>query len=100
MMLLRKMAEKEKMAEKLNDATALEEHGQVEQNRSMTDKFTPLNICMLTQKLVMMFLTLQKPKVLHLSVAMSVIHGVDLTENQRVGCMQKLWDVSKILQVV
>ena len=45
----------------------------------------------------MKFLVLPQPKVLSLAVASSIIHGVGLAHNRR-GSLQKLKDISKILQ--
>merc|ERR1719430_1145214 len=70
------------------------------ERRGDTEQTPALNICMLTQKLMMVFLVLPQPKVISLPVANTVIHGTAVTAKQRNVCLQKLWDVSKILQEV
>ena len=64
----------------------------------MPDKKKHLNICMMTQNLLMMFLVLPQPKVLSLSVASTIIHGAGQAANMKRGGLQKLLDISKILQ--
>ena len=104
LMLLRQMAEKENMLEKMDMANAWE---QMQTNQQHQDNInhsegdnTNLNICMLTEKLVMMFLVIPKPKYLTLTVATSVIFGVNQPENKRMVGLQKVLDIAKILQEV
>ena len=105
LMLLRQMAEKENMLEKMEMANAWE---QMQTNQKHQDDInhnekgddTNLNICMLTEKLVMMFLVIPKPKYLTLTVATSVIFGVNQPGNKRMVGLQKLLDIAKILQAV
>ena len=59
-----------------------------------------MSISILTQKLLMMFLVLPQPKVLSLSVAVSILYGQGIAAKSKQGCMQKLWDISKVLQVI
>ena len=94
MMLLRKMAEKQNMMEKL-DMASTEEQGVENVPISLPDK---LNICMMTQKLLMMFLVLPQPKVLSLSVASTTMYEAGQAANMKRGSLQKLLDISKILQ--
>ena len=105
LMLLRQMAEKENMLEKIEMANAWE---QMQTNQQHQDDInhnekgdnTNLNICMLTEKLVMMFLVIPKLKYLTLTVATSVIFGVNQPENKRMVGLQKVLDIAKILQEV
>ena len=53
---------------------------------------------MMTQNLLLMFLVLPQPKVLSLSVASTIMHGAGQAANMNRGSLQKLWDISKILQ--
>merc|ERR1711915_311333 len=53
-----------------------------------------------TQKLFMMFLVLPQPKVLYLTLAVSILYGQGIAAKSKQGCMQKLWDISKVLQVI
>ena len=105
LMLLRQMAEKENMLEKMDMANAWEQmqtnqqhQDDIEHNEKVDN--TNLNICMLTEKLVMMFLVIPKPKYLTLTVATSVIFGVNQPENKRMVGLQKVLDIAKILQEV
>ena len=103
MMLLMQMALKENMGEIIDKVIDSEDgHGvqNVDASESESEHKKPLNICMLTQKLMMVFLVLPQPKVISLPVATTVIHGAEVRGKQRVVCLQKLWDVSKILQEV
>ena len=59
-----------------------------------------MSISVLIQKLLMMFLVLPQPKVLSLSVAVSILYGQGIAAKSKQGCMQKLWDISKVLQVI
>ena len=82
LMLLRQMAEKENMLEKMDKANAWEQmqgnqQHQYDINHNEKGDNTNLNICMLTEKLVMMFLVIPKLKYLTLTVATSVIFGVN-----------------------
>jgi hypothetical protein len=99
LMLLRQMAEKQNIKEKL-DMSNTEELGIGVKNifNSLPDNKKHLNICMMTQNLLMMFLVLPQPKVLSLSVASSVIHGAGEAANRKRGSLQKLLNISKILQ--
>ena len=99
MMLLMQMALKENLGERIDKVIDSDEcHGM--QNVDEPEHKKPFNICMLTQKLMMVFLVLPQPKVISLPEATTVIHGAGVVGKQRVVCLQKLWDVSKILQEV
>jgi len=106
LMLLMQMALKENMMGRIDKVNSPEDclrmqHLREESERRGDPEQTPaLNICMLTQKLMMVFLVLPQPKVISLPVANTVIHGTAVTAKQRNVCLQKLWDVSKILQEV
>ena len=101
MMLLMQMALKENMGEIIDKVIDSEDgHGVQNVDASESEHKKPLNICMLTQKLMMVFLVLPQPKVISLPEATTVIHGAGVVGKQRVVCLQKLWDVSKILQEV
>ena len=80
-MLLRKMAEKQNMMEKI-DLASTEEQGVEDIPYNLPNK---QNICMMTQKLLMMFLVLPQPKVLSLSVASTIMHGAGQTANMKRG---------------
>ena len=79
MMLLRQMAEKQNMMEKL-DLASTEEQGVEDIPNNFPDK---LNICMMTQKLLMMFLV--QPKDLSLSVASTIMRGTGQAANMKRG---------------
>ena len=105
LMLLRQMAEKENMLEKMDKANAWEQmqgnqQHQYDINHNEKGDNTNLNICMLTEKLVMMFLVIPKLKYLTLTVATSVIFGVNQPGNKRMVGLQKVLDIAKILQEV
>ena len=78
-MLLRKMAEKQNMMEKI-DLASTEEQGVEDIPNNLPNK---QNICMMTQKLLKMFLVLPKPKVLSLSMASTIMHGTGQTANMK-----------------
>jgi len=106
MMLLMQMALNENMVERIRNVITSEDSKLMQQLldqseiRKDPDHFMALNICMLTQKLMMVFMALPPPKVISLPDAATVIHGAGVKGKQRNVCLQKLWDVSKILQEV
>ena len=76
---MRKMAEKQNMMEKI-DLASTEEQGVEDIPNNLPNK---QNICMMTQKLLMMFLP--QPKVLSLSMASTIMHGAGQTANMKRG---------------
>jgi len=105
LMLLLQMAQKDNVAEKIDQFSTskdcrTEQSVTVADSKVIPEQIPTLNICMLTQKLMMLFLVLSEPKVITLPVATAVIHGVRVTDKQRTCNLQKLWDVSKILEEV
>jgi len=105
LMLLLQMAKKDNVAEMIEHVSTskdcnTEQSVRLEDSRVNPEHITTLNICMLTQKLMMLFLVLPQPKVITLPVATAVIHGIGVTAKQRTCNLQKLWDVSKILEEV
>ena len=69
-MLLRKMAEKQNMMEKI-DLASTEEQGVEDIPYNLPNK---QNICMMTQKRLKMFLVLPKPNVFSVSKATTIMH--------------------------
>ena len=61
---------------------------------------TKLNCVMLTQKLLMLFLILPEPRTISLPVASLVIFGPVLSQAKRYSCLQRLVDISQVLQSV
>ena len=59
-----------------------------------------MSISTLTQKLLMIFLVLPQPKMLALSVAVSILYGNGTAAKSKQGCSQKLGDICKVLQVI
>jgi len=106
LMLLMQMALNENMVEKINKVITSEDSKVMQplldqaESRKDPEHCMALNICMLTQKLMMVFMALPPPKVISLPDASTVIHGAGVKGKQRNICLQKLWDVSKILQEV
>merc|ERR1712179_294893 len=106
LMLLMQMALNENMVEKINKVITSEDSKVMQplldqaESRKDSEHCMALNICMLTQKLMMVFMALPPPKVISLPDACTVIHGAGVKGKQRNICLQKLWDVSKILQEV
>jgi len=88
LVVLRQMAENQDMI------------GQLMKTTAMLDKETKLNLNMLTEKLLMMFLVLPQPKILSLSVASTVIIGPNSASNEKRCSLQRLGDIAHILQTV
>jgi len=65
-----------------------------------TKKKCQMSISILTQKLLMIFLVLPQPKMLALSVAVSILYGNGTAAKSKQGCSQKLGDICKVLQVI
>ena len=77
---MRKMVEKQNMMEKI-DLASTEEQGVEDIPINLHNK---QNICMMTQKLFMMFLVLPQPNVFSLSKASTIMH---VTANMKRGYM-------------
>eukprot|EP00092_Neocalanus_flemingeri_P027672 GFUD01030037.1.p1 GENE.GFUD01030037.1~~GFUD01030037.1.p1 ORF type:complete len:350 (-),score=122.62 GFUD01030037.1:1-1050(-) len=56
------------------------------------------NLVMMTQKLMMMFLILPQTRTLSLSIASIIIHGPGLSGNKMRTSLQRLGDISRVLQ--
>ena len=80
-MLLRKMAEKQNMMEKI-DLASTEEQGVEDIPNNLPNK---QNICMMTQKRLKMFLVLPKPNVFSLSKASTIMRVTGQTANMKRG---------------
>jgi len=101
LMLLKQMAEKEDMMSQLSMVKNFlnqDNMGELQEvtkaNESSGYKY---NLVMMSQKLMMMFLTLPKASPLLLLEASIIIHGPVLTDIKRKASMQRLGDISKIL---
>eukprot|EP00092_Neocalanus_flemingeri_P098966 GFUD01126235.1.p1 GENE.GFUD01126235.1~~GFUD01126235.1.p1 ORF type:complete len:344 (+),score=136.67 GFUD01126235.1:68-1033(+) len=99
MMLLKQMSEQQDMK------------GQVDMARKVLAKELPedsinnksntkLNLVMMTEKMMMMFLILPQPRTLPLTVASIIIHGPGLSSYKLRASLQRLGDISMILQSV
>ena len=91
------MAEKQNMMEQLTKCWQMLEND--DENGVPGKTGMQLNIGMMTEKLLMMFLILPQPKVLSMPVASSVI-GAGFTPVRSRSVLLKLVDIGKILQAV
>eukprot|EP00092_Neocalanus_flemingeri_P032008 GFUD01034789.1.p1 GENE.GFUD01034789.1~~GFUD01034789.1.p1 ORF type:complete len:246 (-),score=88.92 GFUD01034789.1:38-775(-) len=98
---LRQMADKQDMVGLLEIAKKQAELAEIDEkdNTEELDEMK-LNCVMMTQKLLMLFLILPEPRIISLSVASCVIFGPLLTKGRRSSCLQKLMDISQVLQSV
>jgi hypothetical protein len=101
LMMLKQMAEKEDMMGQLsmvrnfiNQDSMGELQGVLNAKESPGLKY---NLVMMSQKLMMMFLTLPQSMPLLLLEASIIIHGHVLTDVKRKSSMQRLGDIAKIL---
>ena len=104
LMMLKKMAEKEDMLGQLSLARRLITEDKMEEIIIVTtarkEPELKYNVVMMTQKLLMIFLVLQHPRILSLAEASVIIHGQVLTEAKRKANLQRLDGISKILEGV
>jgi hypothetical protein len=91
LMMLKQMAEKEDMMGQLSMVRNF-----INQD-SMESSGLKYNLVMMSQKLMMMFMTLPQSSPLLLLEASIIIHGPVLTDIKRKSSMQRLGDIAKIL---
>jgi len=102
LVMLREMAAKEDMKGQLVLARKEVTQGYTEGEKGDNAREKPdkLNVVMTSQKLMMMFLILQKSETLNLVEASFIIHGPGLTGAKRRVSLKRLEDICKILSAV
>jgi len=104
MMMLKRMAEKEDMIGQLFMACKLVANSGVNEQQhtasSRIKETDKLNVVMTTQKVMMMFLVIQEPKIISLDEMSIVIHGTDLSKVKRAMSIKRLKDICNILSGV
>eukprot|EP00092_Neocalanus_flemingeri_P100806 GFUD01128793.1.p1 GENE.GFUD01128793.1~~GFUD01128793.1.p1 ORF type:complete len:254 (+),score=85.02 GFUD01128793.1:116-763(+) len=99
MMLLKRMSEQQDMKGQVDMARKVLAKELLEDSIKNKSN-TKLNLVMMTEKMMMMFLILPKPRTLPLTVASLIIHGPGLSGNKKTVSLQRLGDIGMILQSV
>ena len=100
LMMLKQMAEKEDMMGQLSLARGLltqSSEGKNQKGKAWKIPEAKYNLVMMTQKVMMMFLTLPSPRILSLAEASIIIHGSFLTDVKRKASIQRLNSISKVM---